>query len=580
MNSHSLARLFLTGSLLAPVLMLGHAASAQGVFPSHPPHREFTLGDPVRRPHASALDTFRRSPLFAQRQRAFRQAWTSPTADYRYADGHSLHFVMVKNPSLADGETHVTKNSAPVGATTPCAYNAGWDCTTSNITLTAQSTSFKENDYANANSHIYPGAIFTFNSFYHGQYREQAGARNPMTLVTDNPNINGSASVMVQNPGIATCRDGVAEIYRRFTRDVGTESSYYDVMESNNSADLNIQISGGASSMGLSFSDAFSHQSSSNTVSLTVDAAKSLYSISALPPDSGFFQNAAVENTPNLMVVSNVVYGARVLANVSVTFNTDKDANDFKAAYSGFGFDANAAFNYVQSHQSAVSAIHAYIVGGPGSSQVSFSKDGLEQQINRILGGVTYQNARPISYQFMDMAGDIVGAQSATDRFQVQTCAPSNKPPAIKTVRVHFQDGSDGKDNDTDLNVYLYPGDTQTNMNNEKQGSILGYESQGHSWKFPNNGAADIYLSGYTGPNGPAGIPILLDRNTFIRSGGGHLHLNCYRHGNDDWIVQKMDVIINFADGTSKDIAFPPFTTRKGEGPIDFYFDAAYNVRT
>ena len=368
-----------------------------------------------------------------------------------------------------------------------------------------------------------------------------------MTLVTDNPNINGPSSVVVQNPSIATCRDGVAEIYRRFTRDVGTESSYYDVLESNNSADLNIQISGGASSLGLSFSDAFSHESSSNTVSLTVDAAKSLYSISALPPDSGFFQNAAVENTPNLMVVSNVVYGARVLANVSVTFNTDKDANDFKAAYSGFGFDANAAFNYVQSHQSAVSAIHAYIVGGPGSSQVSFSKDGLEQQINRIIGGVTYQNARPISYQFMDMAGDIVGAQSATD---------------------------------TDLNVYLYPGDTQTNMNNEKQGSVLGYESQGHSWKFPDNGAADIYLSGYTGPNGPAGTPILLDRNTFIRSGGGHLHLNCYRHGNDDWIVQKMDVIINFADGTSQDIPFPPFTTRKGEGPIDFYFDAAYHVRT
>jgi len=266
--------------------------------------RELTIGQTAR--SSPSLTAFRKTPLFVRRQALFAQTWTNPKTTVKYADNHSLNITMIKNPSVADGATHVTKKMKVVG-TEPCKDHSDWTCATQEINLTADSSSFLNNDYGNSNSHIYPGAIFTFDNFYHGQYHEQAGERNPMTLVTDNPNINGSAGVVIENPSILTCRDAVATIYHRFTKDVGTESSAFDVLESSNSADLNMQISGGASGYGLSFSDAFGSDSSSSSVSLTIDARKSLYSISALPSEGGFFKDTSIENTPNLMVVSNVV---------------------------------------------------------------------------------------------------------------------------------------------------------------------------------------------------------------------------------------------------------------------------------
>src|ERR1019366_3502039 len=176
--------------------------------------------------------------------------------------------------------------------------------------------------YSNANSHIYPGAIFTFNDFYGGQYKEQAGKRNPMSLYTDNPNIKGSSGVEINDPSIISCHDAIATIYRRFTGPAANEATSFDALESSNSADLNMQISGGASAYGVSFSDAFTTSNSSTSIALTIDARKSVYSISALPPDGGFFSDPSVEHIPNLMVVSNVSYGVRVLANLTVTFNT------------------------------------------------------------------------------------------------------------------------------------------------------------------------------------------------------------------------------------------------------------------
>jgi len=515
------------------------------------------------------IKKYKTTPTYAKRQKTYAKTWTNPETKLNYDHGHSLTIKMVKNPSDTEGTSHITKKSKTIKKT-PDKSHPDWTCTTQNVSLNANSSSFLNNDYSDANSHIYPGAIFTFENFYHGQYKEQTGARNPMELDTDNPNIKGSSGVLVKDPSIVTTRDAIATLYHRMTGPAANESTAFQVYKSYTSSDLNIQISGGASGFGISFSDAFSSNSSSSSLSLTIDARKSVYSISALPPDNGFFTDASIENTPDLMVVSNVVYGVRVLANLTVDFNSSQQADEFKASYSGFDISANGAFDYLSKNSSSSSQANVYVVGGSGSSAITLNPKTLLSDINKILSTVTYENARPISYQFMNMAGDIVGAQSATDEFNTEACAPSTDNPKVTSVQVAFRSGSDGKDNDTNLNVYLYPHDfiNQPNVD-DMVGALYGYQSRGHSSAFGGGQTNYVWLTAGNGANmGP-----MYTRNDFINKlKGGHVRLHIYPNGNDTWDIQQMTLTFNFEDGTTKDVSFPPFVVSQDVTTYDVYF--------
>lgn len=505
------------------------------------------------------LMSFRGTALYRLRQGQFATTWRRPTKTIHYADGHSLRITMVTNPSVANGENSIRRN-VKVLETSKSPDVPGWECSTQQIQLSATSSSFLNNDYGNANSHIYPGAIFSFDDFYAGQYRETRGERNPMTMVTDNPNINGSSSVVVPSPDVASCRDAIATLYRRFTKDTATESTAFDVVESNNTADLTMQISGGASAFGASFSAAFGAEKSSRSYSLTVDARKSLYSISVMPPQNGFFKDASVERTPNLMVVSNVVYGVRVLANLNITFNSAKDALDFKAAYSGMGYSAQAAVDYVQKHSSTVISIHAYIVGGSGGTEVSLDKSALMRSISGVMGTATYQNARPISYQFMNMAGDLVGSTSATDTFRVVQCAPSDAAATLTSARVRFVQGNDGKNAETGVELDVSKRDGGP--------ALLQYFVSKNAGKYPDNGTVDVTLRA----KGDG-----VDANTFLTSGGGKIDLYVFRYGHKDtWKIARLVLVLNYSDGSSHTVEFDNVQTKEGDPPLHFFFDGEF----
>jgi len=567
----SLFDLCLAALVVAPALMCGTAA-----FAADKPTGGNTSGTVEGRETAIAktshvLKTYKTTPTYAKRQKTYAKTWTNPSTTLKYDHGHYLNITMVKNPSDTEGTSHITKKAKTIKKT-PDPAHSGWVCSTQNVNLDANSSTFMNNDYSNANSHIYPGAIFTFENFYHGQYKEQAGARNPMELDTDNPNIKGSSGVEVKDPSIVTTHDAIATLYRRMSGPAGNESTAFQAFQSYTSSDLNMQISGGASGFGISFSDAFSSDTSNSSLSMTIDARKSLYSISALPPDKGFFTDPKVESIPDLMVVSNVVYGVRVLANLTVNFKSTQEVNDFKASYSGFGINANGAFDYLSKNTTSSSQANVYVVGGSSKSSITLNPKTLLKDVNKILSTATYENARPISYQFMNMAGDLVGARSATDQFTTDTCAPATDNPKITSVQVEFTAGRDGKDGDTNLNVYLYPHNHVNQPNQDDMvGAVYGYQSRGHSSTFGGSQSNSVWL---TPGNGNAPGP-LLTRNDFIKYNGGHIRLHIYPNGNDTWNVQKTTVTFNFADGPSQPITFGPFTVSQDVTVYDLYFDGS-----
>ena len=517
------------------------------------------------KPYAlNAYKKFRSSPLYQARLKKYPVP-TFPTKVINYQDGHSLTIKMVPPDSSAASDIGITQKMSTT-ATTPGAD--GWVCTTSKIQFSANSSSYLNNDFSNSISHLYPGAMFTFDDFYSGRYRETPGARNPLTLSCEDPNISGPTSVTIPSPSMTSCRDAIATLYSRLPSNTTSyESIATDTYQSNNSADLNLQVSGGASGYGASFSTSFQLSDSSKSVALTIDARKTLYSISAQVPDTGYFKDQSIENTPNLMVLQNVSYGTRVLANVTLQFSSKKDALDFKAAYKGYGITFDAALSYLKTHTSTVSQAHIYVCGGTYQPSITTDATQVESEMNKALASGTNQSARPVSYQFMDMQGNLVLTQSATDTFSVVNCTPAGTDSDIQSARAHILQGSDGKNKDTDFQISLFPGQGDS-------GSVMTYNSVGHpEYKFDKNTAVDLVLK-----NTSATTPNLA---LFANAGGGHIQIYVDRHGHKDtWKITELTLFLTLGDGTVQQLVWPNIVLKENEPATELYFDQNFKPIT
>jgi hypothetical protein len=512
-----------------------------------------------------------------------------------YGDGTGATVTMVKNPSFDQGTTSKNPTKKVHKNDSTAQGGAKWVCSTENIELDASSTSFLTNDYSAAISHIYPGAIYTFDAIMSGDYKETTGPRYPITISTDNPNIKGTGMVVVADPNMATVRAGVAQLFRESTGPAATESQAFQVFQDYNSAATSLSIYGYASYAGASASNSYSSTNTSNSITITIDERKSVFTINTVPPDSGFFKNPATEDEPTLMVVGSVSYGIRVLANLTVTFSSSQEEDDFKAAYSGFGADANAAVHYLSSSKSVQSTINCYVVGGPGNSTLSFDKKDLENQLTKLVAGVNYQNARPISYQFYDMACNVVGAQSATDQFQERSCVPASTAKAkLKSVTVSWTNRS-GKRGDDHFHFFLYANDISSESNGPQTPDNWNGNNRGNSENPPTDACLYYYYTYAVNTDYIMGqnttiqavlSPSLKDIYKegitlgYLKDHGGLIHFHIFPNGSDSWTLSGLIVTLNFEDGVTEPIKWPggaslTLSDNSTEGTL--YFDGSFN---
>lgn len=508
-------------------------------------------------PAALNMKQVKLSSAFALHTQATASSWTNPSKRFTYPDGSAMNIQLLKNPSFGGQSTTVTPH---VSAPAPLHGSpSGWACTSSSVSISATTTNFLNADYSAQASHLYPGAIYTFDNFFNGSYTEETAPRNPIVISTDNPNINGSSYVTVSDPSMATIRNAIATLYGRFTNTNGTGNLSYNSFESDNSSDMNLKISAGGSGYGFTFSNVFQTSNQSQHVYLTIDARKSMFTINVAPQTNGFFTSQSQETKQNLMVIGSVTYGARILANLEITFATSSDANAFAAKYNGEDYTANVDLNWLQNNSSVQSSINCYVVGGPGSSTITFDKSQLQSQLTNILSNVTYANARPILFQLYDMAGDVIGSQSATDQFNVQTCTPAAQaalPTNLTNVYINGVCGSDGKDHDTHYTYTLY---------NSAGNVAATYTNNGNSSEYVAHGTFSDQL------NCSSSATIADFKN------GGRVHLHIEPNGNDTWDIQSFTIKLNFAN--SQPIA--PMTwggivVSQNNKDYDFSFDGGF----
>ncbi len=492
------------------------------------------------------------------------------TKDIRYSDGSVVHLRLTKTPSVTSQTANLKVNAKQTGQD----QDAGYNCITSNVSLTATSTDFMINDYSKQGAHIYPGAIYTYNNLYDGSFREETANRNPIIIGSSSTNMYSPTFEEVQTPNQANIHNALAKLFSRFHGDAANESIAYQVFESANSSDLNIKVGAGGSGYGFTFSNEFNTQDKEKHLYMTIDARKSLFTISVAAPDSGYFKTPVNGSSP-MVIMGSVTYGIRVLANMELTFISKSDADNFKAAYSGFGFNANLNLDILTKNMAASTLVNAYIIGGPSSkATVHYTKEELQKGIQSALSGATYQNAQPISYELYDMDGVVIGEQSATDQFTERNCVPADIPTNLQNPQVSILSGDDGKDKDTHYTLELFNSKGQEAaiyVNNSNTDEYAKYEPE------PIEMTAGT-PTGETKLSGSLPIPVMRPPVLADFTNGGKIHIKITPNGHDTWKIQSFKIILNFQGQKPHTIQWSSKTLSQDSREKDLIFDNGFRA--
>jgi hypothetical protein len=502
-------------------------------------------------PVAKNMTEYKKTPQYTKRKSTLDKATTGPkTKDVKFQDGTVLHIKLDKN-----APNDVMNGPVKKKVSSKKESSGGYDCTVTTVNLTSTSDSFLNNDYSGSTANIYPGACYTYASLTDGSWKEQTGARNAVTITTDNPNTK-VPYVTVNNPSMATLYAAVAKLFSGFKNTNGNESLSYQVSDAENSATYNLQIGAAASGFGADLSNVYSTGNQSNHVHLTIDATKTLFTIMTTPPDSGFFKDPKIEATPYLSFIGEVSYGVRVLANADLTFTSEQEADQFKGSYSGFGVSVSLNVNYGSGSKSTNTTINGYMIGGPGSQVVAYSLDELKKQIEKAFAGATYQNARPIKYKAYSMAGDVLNTYSATDNFNERSCVPADGgSPEIDNIAVTFTQGNDGKEPNSWYTISVLPG---INASSDFNNTMFLYQSPAPGNQlYANNGTITVILKPNRAEYAVKGKEHPYYKGKFdlatLQKEGGHIYLSPLSYqanstggvGTDIWKIDVVSVLIN-----------------------------------
>jgi hypothetical protein len=211
-------------------------------------------------------------------------------------------------------------------------------------------------------------------------------------------------------------------------------------------------------------------------------------------------------------------------------------------------------------------------VGGPGNSTLSFDKRDLEKEIDKVMAGATYKNAMPVKYEFYDMAGNVVGSNSATDTFAVRQCTPGKKDPRLESVFVTFNVGGDGKDHDSNFSLLLWPGNYDISPSKQYGDMVFQYQQA-----LDEGGTTEYY------PNASYTVEMervnkLATLSQFTKNGGQML-FSLFPVGNDTWQNGGIEVTLNFEGMPPKKVSFENITIDQDGRHRMLYFDGTFHAR-
>lgn len=403
-----------------------------------------------------------------QRLREYSASF-APAVVTRNINGVNIKYTAVKNPTSSSDVSINTQSSSSQSQN-------GFLCTTIYETVSANTSDF--NSVNVSGQGIYPGAIYNYNDFMVGNTTKPVGEgkRNPIMLTTDNTNTSGDVSALVSSitsseANINSAKQNIVKTFSTVYTASDAKSHYY-YLES--SAAQFLRMSGGGAILGVSAGGGFSNQKEDHHFNVTYDWIVPMYTISTAIPTTGFFTDAVLEKSSDLVWISSVTYGTRILATISIDENSLANTSFANFRYGDKQNNSlNVDMNYLQQNKNAKYSIDTYVIGTNAQALTNATSiTELNNFINSVLSHLSNQTAKPISYKLSDMAGNIVGVKTVTDPYPVNNCVKQNSSFKLQSADVEIWTGNDNKVAGSKATVELY---TDTNSpGGSLSGTLIG----------------------------------------------------------------------------------------------------------
>jgi hypothetical protein len=460
--------------------------------------------------------------------------------------GTRVGFALTNNlsnfPPVTDPKSIITPKMIPTPNRNP-PPNPSWNCATAMESVSAQSISFMNASKDENGVLLFPGAIYTFNDYSVGNPKPVEAGRNPIEVFTDamGRGYNNSSikvGLPVQNPTHVNIHQAISNIVSQFSPNQGGVKVMQQTFYSNNLSDFSISVSGGGSYDAFSFADNYKQTQTEHHIYVTVDVIKPMFTMSVTRPSNGYFVNGQEPQTSSpLVLIQNVTYGARLIANLDIIITANTNMNNFQGAYTTIGAGAYVNIDNL-SHDTTISkTINSYMVGVPASTGIITTLDNFEAQLNTIMSKCNYSTAVPIQYTLSDMDGNALGIESMTDQYPVTNCVPATDVYKLTQAYLNIRTGMDNKNAGSLFKAIV-------NGVNSNGGYVTGqYSNENDEFKANSTtGALDIYFQ--TNQDHPN-----ITWDDFKK--GGTLVLQLYNEGKDpfrkdDWDIQNFELILLF----------------------------------
>lgn len=272
---------------------------------------------------------------------------------------------------------------------------------------------------------IYPGAMLKGESIPTGEYIGINGGRAPITLSVSLQNINGKSSVDINDPNIATVREGINGVLQQGVSGATAARLNFTIEEVYSEEHLSVALGANYRGATKDISANFDFATSSYEYKYVIKYFQEYYTIDMVLPANDnpgiLFTEMPELNATSPVIVSSVKYGRMVL----YTVESNESITDVQAAFSASFTSADAEGDVGYQNIINNSKIEALVIGGSGAAAAA-AVSGPEGVYSYITSGGNYSSdspAAPLAYTLRYIREDFPVARVVlSSEYNIRTC--------------------------------------------------------------------------------------------------------------------------------------------------------------
>jgi hypothetical protein len=328
------------------------------------------------------------------------------------------------------------------------------------------------------------GAVYDFNDLGRGIFNSAKYAnRNPMIFkITNNP-----GDVKIPQPTANNLANALDEIKNITFQDPPVGLGQYLETKTVNSSDaLNIACGVSYTGYGFDVSANVGYNSQNKKNKFVLTYLNPIYTVTALPDDSGkLFNNDADNNNSSLVYMDKITYGVRLL----IYFETELSEEETKLAFSASGYGAKGKWDSNKKSSVQQTDYKLFLFGRNVALKVGRNLDNIQNDIDALLSQVAVGNLNrpnqigtPVSYSLKFLDGTTAATSCSVQNIPSVSCISNPNRPMNITLNLNQISLIEDADlyGNIEVRFFLADGREINNTNDPGNARIWNVEERAH----------------------------------------------------------------------------------------------------